>query len=98
MWKVDHVSPTLKSYAEGPSLKVLCIMVSTTIVRVRGRWVIPLYRYIYGEMLDFGGSDKMIKIREKVGKSNTTVLVVIFRPLFTEELLQTKHFLSSSTF
>ena len=29
-----------------------------------------IYIYIYGEMIDFGESDKMIKISEKVDKSN----------------------------
>ena len=30
-----------------------------------------IYIYIYIEMVDFGESDKMIKIRGKVDKSNT---------------------------
>ena len=36
--------------------------------------------------MDFGKSDKMIKIRGKVDKPNTG-LIVIFRSLFQEELL-----------
>ena len=32
---------------------------------------IYIYIYIYGEMLDFSESDKMIKISGKVDKSNT---------------------------
>ena len=42
-------------------------------------------------MVDFGESDKMIKINGKVDKSDTTGLLVIFRSLFTE-LRQTKYF------
>ena len=30
-----------------------------------------IYMYIYGEMVDFGKSDKMIKINRKVDKPNT---------------------------
>ena len=30
-----------------------------------------IYIYIYGEMVDFGNSDKMIKVSGKVDKSNT---------------------------
>ena len=30
-----------------------------------------IYIYIYGEMADFGESDKMIRIRKRVDKSNT---------------------------
>ena len=41
-------------------------------------------------MVDFGKSDKMIKISGKVDKSNTTDLVVIFCSLFNEELLSLK--------
>ena len=41
-------------------------------------------------MVDFDKSDKMIKIRGKVDKPKH--LVVIFRSLFKEELLQTKRF------
>ena len=42
-----------------------------------------IYLYVYkGEMVDFGESDKMIKISGKVGKRDTTGLV-IFRSLFT---------------
>ena len=46
-----------------------------------------------GEMGDFGGSDKMIKISGKADKSKhlERVFVVIFRSLFTE-LLQTNIF------
>ena len=32
---------------------------------------IYIYIYIYIEMVDFGTSDKMIKVSEKVDKSNT---------------------------
>ena len=47
-------------------------------------------------MVNFGESDNMIKISEKVDKAKTltTGLVVIFRSLIKEELLQTEHFLS----
>ena len=33
--------------------------------------VVYIYIYIYGEMVDFGKSDKMIKISTKVDKPNT---------------------------
>ena len=45
-------------------------------------------------MVDFGISDKMIKMSGKVDKSNTTGLMVIFCSLLTEEL----HFLCFSVF
>ena len=35
-------------------------------------------------MVNFGESDRMIKISDKVGESNTTCAVVIFRFLLTE--------------
>ena len=47
-------------------------------------------------MVDFGESDKMIKISGKVDKSDRKGLV-IFRSSFTN-LLMTKHFLSFSRF
>ena len=49
-------------------------------------------------MIYFGESGKMIRISGKVDKTHTTGLVVIFRSLFKEELLQIKFFLSFSTF
>ena len=51
-----------------------------------------MYVCMYVEMVDFGEYDKMIKTCGKVGKSNTMNLVVIFRSLFKEELLQTNFF------
>ena len=52
----------------------------------------PFYTYIkYGEMVDSGESDKMIKISRKMDKSNTMGLVVIFSSLLIE-LHQTKRF------
>ena len=36
-------------------------------------------------MVDFGKLDKMIKISGYLDKLNTTGIVVIFRPLLTEE-------------
>ena len=47
---------------------------------------------VYGEMVDFGVSDKMIKISGKVDKSNN-YRGVIFRSLFKEVLLRTNFFL-----
>ena len=59
-----------------------------------------LQQYIYGEMVDFGESDKMVKISGKVDKLNvyngfsSNILLFILK-----ELLQTKHsFFSFSTF
>ena len=50
-------------------------------------------------MVDFGESDKMIKKVEKwINQTLTTGLEVIFHSLLKEELFQTKHFLSFSTF
>ena len=43
------------------------------------------------KMVDFGESDKMIKISGKVDSSNTINLLVIFHSLFTE-LFQAEHF------
>ena len=48
-------------------------------------------------MVDFGESDKMIKVNGKGDKTLTTDSQVIFCSLFTE-LLQTKCILSFSTF
>ena len=48
-------------------------------------------------MVDFGKSDEVIKIIGKVDKL-ATGLVLIFRSLFKEELLQTKNYLNLSTF
>ena len=60
---------------------------------------IYIYIYIYGETVDFGESDKMIKIEEKwINQTLMTGLMVIFRSWLTEELHQTKHFLHFSTF
>ena len=43
---------------------------------------IYIYIYIYEEMVDFGKSDKMIKIREKLMNQTLTIgLVVIFPSL-----------------
>ena len=51
------------------------------------------YIYIrYGEMVDFGKSDKMIKISGKVDKPIlTTDSAMIFRSLFKEELHQNEN-------
>ena len=50
---------------------------------------IYIYIYIYGEMVDLVESDKMIELVEKgINQTLTMGLVVIFRSLFTEELLQ----------
>ena len=46
--------------------------------------ILHTHTHIY--MKDFDESDKMIKISGKVDKSNTTDLVVILHPLFTEIL------------
>ena len=43
-------------------------------------------------MVDFGGSDKMIKKKKWINQTLTMGLVVIFCSLLTEELCQTKHF------
>ena len=48
-------------------------------------------------MVNFGESNKMIKIRGKVDKSNTMGLMVIFCSLLTEDH-QAKHFWHFSTF
>ena len=49
-------------------------------------------------MVEFGESYKIIKIRGKwINQTLTMGSVVIFRALFTEELLQTKNFLRFST-
>ena len=45
---------------------------------------------VCGEMVNFDELEKMIKISGKVDKSLTTGLVVIFRSLFKEKLLQTE--------
>ena len=60
----------------------ISIMISIT------PWVY-IYIYIYGEMVDFGKSDKMIKISGKLDKPIlTTNSALIFCSLFKKELHQ----------
>ena len=49
---------------------------------------IYIYIYVYQKIVDFGKSDKIIKISRKVDKSNTTGLMAIFHSLLTENLVK----------
>ena len=53
---------------------------------------IYIYTHIHGEMVDFGETDKMIKISGKMDKSDSYKEFSIDISFFIQEFLQTKFF------